>query len=144
MIDRARWREEVKSRFAEEGQCVWPEPTVDDGWRDMICALVDDLDATGVPYKIVQMKEKWGALRTYVDLDDAHPGADSFYRLIDEAERKSVTICELCGAAGTARHTSCVKVLCDGCLEKKRQTDFRFMSKKELEQKESELPPAGT
>lgn len=131
MIDRSKWLQEVKLRFAPKGQCVWPEPTVDAGWRDLICDLVDALDATGVPYKIAQMKEKFGALRTYVDADDAHPRSAELYRLIEESEEKSNTICELCGESGSVRGTLCVKVLCDACLETKRRTDFRFMSREE-------------
>lgn len=44
------------------------------------------------------MKEKFGALRYYIESDSAHSAA--MEALVDQAETASATICEICGVAG--------------------------------------------
>lgn len=71
-----------------------------DGWFDIIyelCrAIQKDCDDSG-KYQVValQVKEKFGLLRFYVD-----SGSDETYRLIEAAEEKSVETCEICGKPG--------------------------------------------
>lgn len=116
MIDRACWREALTSRFSA---CpVWPEPEILDGWRDLVCDLVDALDATGVRYKIDQIKQKWGALRVYVDHQHDHPRLTEFRVLIREAEILSATVCEFCGKPGEWKKGN---TLCTPCFEKRPQ-----------------------
>jgi hypothetical protein len=78
-----------------------------DGWFNLIFRLSEKLersarrcgaapDSTDWP-RALQVKEKYGTLRFY-----AMPATDEFSRLIDEAEKQSARICELCGGAGEA------------------------------------------
>lgn len=63
----------------------------------------------------VQIKSKFAGLRFYMT-----SGTDEMYRLIDEAEKKSYTICENCGAKGKLRNDRYwLETLCDNC-EKNR------------------------
>lgn len=48
--------------------------------------------------RILQVKEKYGSLRVYMSLE-----TDEMSRLIEEAEEKSATTCELCGNEGGLR-----------------------------------------
>lgn len=141
MIDRRRWRAEIAKRFRQAER--FKDVGCMDGWKELICDLVDQLDATGVKYNVVQVKEKWGGLRFYV----SHPGVRSplrvdllvvgkskagllssrgapgkraaFHQLIREAEAKSLAMCEGCGEPGTARRGFWIKTLCDSCHKSK-------------------------
>lgn len=79
-----------------------------DGWYDLIDELSSKLEPLGVV--AMQVKEKFGGLRFYIG-----PGTDEAFDLIEEAERKSVHICEKCGQPGEQRNTGWVKTLCDEC-----------------------------
>lgn len=73
------------------------------GWNKLICDLIQNLIDIGWDKKIAQIKEKFGTLRFY-------PGGctEEQWKLIEEAERKSATICEYCGT------TENVKLYTDG------------------------------
>jgi hypothetical protein len=60
---------------------------------------------------IIQIKEKFGGLRFYCDID----GTDEFLQL--NLMEKSYTICEECGRPGEERPGGWVKTLCDDCAE---------------------------
>ena len=107
---------ELKKRFSSTP--VWPEPEIKEGWRDLVCDLVDALDATGVPYAIDQVKQKFAALRFYVETPDTHPRLDEFYALIRAAEERSTTVCERCGQAGQPRGGGFSRTLCADCMAK--------------------------
>jgi len=63
----------------------------------------------------VQVKEKWGGLRFYVDnTDDYVRGA------IDMAEKLSYRVCEKCGSPGQRRPGIWIRTLCEGCHTKGR------------------------
>jgi len=126
-IDRKNWRIELKKRFSINP--VWPEPDIEDGWRDLVCDLVDRLEQTLVPFSISQIKQKFGALRFYVEAPRNHAESKEFFRMIQEAEQKSESICELCGFAGKARSFVYIMTLCDECVEFKKMEDWRFQLK---------------
>lgn len=117
-VPRDRWREWLfKNRFAaDRGKFAI---SCGDGWKSLICDLVDALDGLGVAYKIRQIKEKFGALCFYTDINGtSHANRDRFQLLIDEAETKSVSTCEACGdpANGPALiDDHLFASLCDGC-----------------------------
>lgn len=115
MINRAKWREDLKPRLPKT---KWKQPEHDDGWKDLVCDLIDALDKTGVPYTIDQIKEKWGTLCVYVNATKKHINSKDFFRLIKEAEERSGTICELCGNQGETGSAMRVKTLCSTCLGK--------------------------
>jgi hypothetical protein len=84
---------------------------VGDGWFDLIKELSEKLEPMGVV--AMQVKEKFGGLRFYV----TH-ATDAAWDLIEEAERKSETICEECGDPGEIRDDRhWVLTLCDKCNE---------------------------
>jgi len=64
---------------------------------------------SGDDVTVVQVKEKYGRLRVYVD-----GGNEATEHLIDAAEKESESICDLCGAPGSIsiagwRATRCTK-----------------------------------
>lgn len=77
----------------------------DDGWYQLIDQLCADIcehckkTERTIP-EVIQVKEKFGGLRFYIDSAD-----DQIYDLIQEAEEKSNSICELCGKPSVIRRT---------------------------------------
>lgn len=74
--------------------------------------LLDKID-----FQVVQVKEKFGTLRFYTQ-----GGSKEIDDLINEAEEKSATTCEQCGKPGKSRNHGWIRVLCDECENKRRQT----------------------
>jgi len=74
-----------------------------EGWYELIETLIQDIEnwyKENQPdewetFKIIQIKEKYGSLRFYVGgtFEEVHD-------MIDEAEKKSYHICEVCGDYG--------------------------------------------
>lgn len=97
-----------------------------DGWFDVIDSLcssvqryVDHTVRRGAAHledvqpRAVQVKEKFGGLRFYVD-----GGDDVVHHLIDLAETHSTKVCETCGARGRQqRDCGWVYTSCDPCFE---------------------------
>ena len=87
------------------------------GWNQLICDLIKDLIAIGWNKEIAQIKEKFGTLRFY-------PGGctDEQWKLIEEAERKSSTICEYCGSEDADLYTDgWYTTECKDCRNKKNK-----------------------
>ncbi len=57
---------------------------------------------------MLQVKQKWGALRIYVT-------EPSFYPRLTEIEARSREVCENCGAPGTCGWGPSVRTLCEAC-----------------------------
>lgn len=103
-----------------------------DGWFDLLWnlseAIEEELKKENVVtqakqklgdisyFNVVQVKEKFGELRFY-----AHGGNEVIQNLIDEAERKSATICERCGKPGKTRGGGWITTLCDECANKEEK-----------------------
>jgi len=101
----------------------------DDGWYDIIDTLCNTIQHhldwkrgsdrfKGMPDEewdeghqtvAVQVKEKWGGLRFYVNSSD-----DYIDGAIALAESLSLRTCEQCGAPGKPRGGGWVRTLCDG------------------------------
>lgn len=81
---------------------------VGDGWLPLIDKLCADLVAAGWDRCCEQVKEKFGGLRFYIRNGDTH-----LRYLIDQAERKSFTICETCGEPGSLRTNTWWKTACE-------------------------------
>jgi hypothetical protein len=61
---------------------------------------------------VVQIKEKYGALRFYMN-----SATDDIYAEIDKAEEKSHKICEVCGKVGKMKtENNWMSVRCEECL----------------------------
>jgi hypothetical protein len=89
----------------------------DDGWFDILWRLCVDLEplvaeserATGCPFEVLQVKEKYGGLRFYVNCRK-NVAIDERIGL---AMQESFRTCEICGQPGTLREGRCIKTLCD-------------------------------
>ncbi len=72
-------------------------------------------------YQVEQVKEKFGGPRYYVSIPYDGPEvdeetADRFAVLIEAAEDRSFSVCELCGDVGEIRaDRGLVKTLCAAC-----------------------------
>ncbi|MDE2259969.1 MAG: hypothetical protein KGK17_06575 [Betaproteobacteria bacterium] len=123
-----------------------------DGWYPLVYQLSAQIEVeaqrlgldpqTEAWPRALQVKEKFGTLRFYVSMDDSSEhrytleqfgqmkslrpvaGIESVQALISEAEEKSATICEHCGAPGTFRQGGWCRTLCEDC-ETKYQMDRR-------------------
>lgn len=89
---------------------------VGEGWRPLIEQLHKDLLALDLDYDLLQIKEKFGGLRYYIQMSDTKSVYDAQEALIAEAERKSEETCEFCGEPGKPRNTggsTWIKTTCD-------------------------------
>jgi hypothetical protein len=74
-----------------------------DGWYHLIRDLATQLVALEPPeadLHVIQIKEKFGGLRFYTRVQLSAVSQ----RLIEDAEARSFTICEACGAPGALQH----------------------------------------
>jgi len=63
------------------------------GWHGLVDELFDLVEKE--KFEVAQVKEKYGSIRIYVN------GAnEDVYKMIDDLERRSSTICEVCGKSG--------------------------------------------
>jgi hypothetical protein len=78
--------------------------SVDDGWFTVLSEL--GLRAEGLPFRVVEAKEKFGILRIYycriVESEDENYDAldEQMRMLVSKAELDSSSVCELCGSPG--------------------------------------------
>ena len=90
-----------------------------EGWFRLIDQLSADItlldEKNGTTTIAVQVKEKYGGLRFYVE-----SGSDAVYDLIDAAEHESLKTCETCGEPGELRGVGWVSTRCDACWEKEK------------------------
>jgi hypothetical protein len=88
-----------------------------DGWFKIIDQLSADItlldEKNGTTTIAVQVKEKYGGLRFYVQA-----GSDAIFDLIDAAEEESLKTCEMCGEPGELRGVGWVSTMCDKCWAK--------------------------
>lgn len=88
------------------------------GWFSIIDDLsrrITELDKRdGTQTEAVQVKEKFGTLRFYVNAE-----SDAVSEAIREAEERSATTCEMCGLPGQLREGGWLRTLCDECAEKR-------------------------
>jgi len=97
---------------------------VGDGWYKIINDCLAQLLVVLIPTKaeVVQIKEKFGTLRIYVEWngDSGKTPYDIVNKVITEAENKSAITCEECGQPGTIdKSFPWVKTLCDKCKEER-------------------------
>jgi hypothetical protein len=88
----------------------------EDGWFDILWRLCEDLEPlvaalekqTERPFEVLQVKEKFGGLRFYVN----HAN-DAIRQRIEAAQQESFHTCEVCGQPGTLRENGLMKTLCE-------------------------------
>jgi hypothetical protein len=91
--------------------------THDDGWFDILWRLCEDLEPlvaefeqeSGSQFEVLQVKEKFGGLRFYVNCRRN----ETICQRIGIATDESFRTCEVCGQPGTLRKARCIKTLCD-------------------------------
>jgi hypothetical protein len=101
--------------------------TCGEGWYGLvetICQKIEEIYAQ-IPdtYKseyfltAAQVKQKLGGLRFYIDAVyhplPKPPQLDALYRFIDEIDKKSMEVCEDCGAPGKRAGRYWLSTLCD-------------------------------
>ncbi|MGB7848541.1 MAG: hypothetical protein WBL63_23210 [Candidatus Acidiferrum sp.] len=87
-----------------------------DGWFEILWRLCEDLEplvaeaekATGQPFEVLQVKQKLGGLRFYVN-----HGTDAIRMRIEAAEGESLRTCEVCGQPGSRREGGWIRTACD-------------------------------
>lgn len=68
----------------------------DQGWRRLIDSTLSDLALVCPDARVVQIKEKFGGLRVYLE-DKSN---DTAKEVLHDAEERSFTVCEICGEVG--------------------------------------------
>jgi hypothetical protein len=87
-----------------------------EGWYNILDKAFSKLMLLENKPTIVQVKEKFGTLRIYMD-----NSSDEAYKIVSEAEKESEVTCEICGKPGTTNDHGWLSTLCnDHRLEKSR------------------------
>ena len=89
----------------------------DDGWFDILWRLCEDLEPlvaqfeqeTGSQFEVLQVKEKFGGLRFYLNCRENV----AIQERIGIAADESFRTCEVCGQPGKLREDRWIKTLCD-------------------------------
>lgn len=96
------------------------------GWKAIVFKLVDELDMIWNGFqgkkgpdcwKILQMKEKFGGLRFYVEFLKGAPQdrVEASRKAIDVAETEAWKTCERCGKPGHTTGKGYIATVCDEC-----------------------------
>ena len=85
------------------------------GWYPLIKDLITDLIELGWDKQVCQVKEKFGALRFYINT-----GSDEIFKKIHSYENQSYETCETCGEKGEFRLGSWYKTLCNKHHEERK------------------------
>ena len=91
----------------------------DKGWESIIDRCLSTCRRIEPCIKITQIKEKFGALRIYAR--GGHKSTHSkIYKLLNDYEEYSITVCEQCGAPGQKWLVKNIyyKTLCSDCYAK--------------------------
>lgn len=87
---------------------------VGDGWFDLLWRLCVDLEPLAGPtFEVVQVKEKFGRLRFYIE--GGGGDFEKIFQRINQAEKESGKTCEQCGKPGKIRGTTWLRAVCDAC-----------------------------
>jgi hypothetical protein len=97
--------------FNEGGPVTDYKADVGPGWHPLLDQLHRELMLVDPGYRTVQVKEKFGNLRVYIDT----AAGDAAWNVISKFENLSSGICEACGKPGGHTKTVWIKTLCDDC-----------------------------
>lgn len=93
----------------------------EDGWFDLIYNLSQKITELDPNVEAVQVKEKFATLHFYTGGVSVET-ADAIWKLIDEAEDESGTICEVCGTKENVsqNESGWISTLCNKCRGEKK------------------------
>jgi hypothetical protein len=88
----------------------------DNGWFNIVRKLCEDLEplvteaekVTGRPFEVLQVKQKLGGLRVYVN-----HSTKVIRNRIEAAQRESLRTCEVCGQPGSRWEGDWIRTVCD-------------------------------
>lgn len=108
----------VKESLSSEYSMPYPfqlfQFECEDGWFDLLWTLCEGIEAElpnldcSEPFRVVQVKEKFGTLRFYTNWESPAIGD-----LIEQAEKTSAVTCEICGNLGELSGEFWVTTLCE-------------------------------
>lgn len=86
------------------------------GWYALIDETLGGIKATDPNAQIIQIKEKFGLLRMYVDSE-----VEAVFNIVHFAENLSGTICEVCASPGRPLKgkNAWIRTMCPACVENK-------------------------
>jgi hypothetical protein len=84
------------------------EPRIGPGWYSIIDRLVADLLELGWDGRVLQVKEKFGGLRFYIEQT-----TEVLHNRIDKAKDEAYRTCEVCGKPGFLRNNGWIETRCD-------------------------------
>jgi len=91
------------------------------GWLPLLDETFEKMLKACPEVKLAQVKEKFGGLRVYVDNSN-----EECNKIINEAEEKSFTTCEECGAGNAKRRKGgWVQTLCNDCNITRKTTPIQ-------------------
>ena len=87
-------------------------PQVSDGWLPIIAELQEKLNT--LPLRVVQIKEKFGQLRVYVDWQEKPTldQSEAFLKAVEIAQYRCSNTCEVCGEPGKLIHNGWYSTRC--------------------------------
>lgn len=116
-----------------------------DGWFDLIADIAQHISSKTPYCHASQIKEKFGLLRIYIDVDYDENGdplvpaemMDDFYHYISDKERESKVTCEDCGIKLKEDNRAdqkdigyWIRNICKGCLEiQEKKVEERLTNK---------------
>lgn len=121
-IDKDESFSEILSRFDDGSH---KSIAVGAGWSELVKECHKRLSSFDPHYKVLQIKEKFGGLRYYFS-PSVPVYTNIMHDRIIELEKKSFTICEVCGSSGRLRKTKQTnwnKTLCDKHADKEKYDD---------------------
>lgn len=80
-----------------------------DGWKQLLNNMFNELRSINSSVKFIQIKEKFGTLRAYVE----NPTTDQEYEIITRYESKSATVCYECGEPATHMNRGWITYACE-------------------------------
>lgn len=94
------------------------------GWDDLLREMFERMFALGWDGGLLQVKQKFGGLRVHLaGYPDGQPITDLLWDLATEYEKRSLTICEVCGGFPAQIHSQggWLQTQCDQCFQQQRE-----------------------
>lgn len=88
------------------------EAQVDQGWVPIVDEMLESLK--DLPVEIIQIKEKFGQLRVYYNINPVRTVYDvnAVAKAVEIAQYRAAHTCELCGKPGKLTNTNYMRVDC--------------------------------